>query len=221
MKFPNERRQGGGDGKNGGGREEYFFRERFAQAQSGDEKAKCDLCAFVWMVAYRRALSFALPSVYDRQDFAQDVVIKLLEQLPQIRNLKNWLVRVLVGAQSDAYRRHHQKHVILDEFISEQEDDAFETRQLARLEVAQLLEGVEPLERDILYLRHIDNRAFAEIAEMLNMTEGAVRTQFWRTKSNLQKQLGLHSGEAHPHESHSHRTQGIATGAPFGRDDSL
>ncbi len=203
MKSPDKCRQGDGDGKERGG---SFIEMCFTQAQSGDEKARYDLCAYVWKVAYRRALSLALPSVYDRQDFAQDVVIKLLEQLPQIRNLKHWLVRVFLGAQATAYRKYHQKHILSYEFISDKGDSSFELRQLACLEVSELLQGLDSLEREILYSRYIDGHSFAEIAKILDTTEGAVKTKFWRTKVSLQRLLASNSGEAHPHDSQSHRT---------------
>ncbi len=206
MKSPEKRRQSGGDGKDRGGKSVGFIEGCFLKAQSGDDRARNHLCSYVWKVTYRKALSLALPSVYDAQDFAQDVVIKLLEQLPQIRNLKYWLVRVLVGAQSTAYRKYHQKHIVSYKVVSDKDDGAFEARQLAYLEASQLLEALEPWERDLLYLRYVDCRPFAEIAQIMNTTEGAVKTQFWRTKVYLQKLLGFNSGEVHPHESHSHRT---------------
>jgi RNA polymerase sigma factor (sigma-70 family) len=206
VKSPETCRQGGGDGKNRGGKSVGFIEARFIKAQNGDARARNDLCSYVWKVTHRRALTLVLPSVYDAEDFAQDVVIEFLEQLPQIRNLKHWLLRVLVGAQATAYRRHHQKHVISCKVLPDRDGGAFEDRQLAYLETAQLLEVLAPVERDLLYLRYVDCCSFAEIARLLDSTEGAVKTQFWRTKTYLQKLLGPHSGEVHPHESHSQRT---------------
>lgn len=204
MKSSEIRRHNRGDGKESGG---SIVEAWFNQAQAGNEQAKCDLCAYVWKVAFRKALTMTLPSVYDRQDYAQDVVIKLLEQLPQIRNLKNWLLRVFIGTQANAYRRYHEKHIIAFEVLFEKAEVSFEDSQLARLEVARMLEQLEPVARDIVFLRYIDGHSFAEIADLLNSTEGAVRTQFWRTKTTLQKVLsGTNFGEGHPHGSQSHRT---------------
>ncbi len=200
MKSPDYSRHG--DGKDGGGSNIDIWLHK---AQSGEEQAKCDLCAFVWKVAYRKALTMKLPSVYNQQDFAQDVVIKLLGQLPHIRNLKNWLLRVFIGAQANAFRKYHEKHVTAYETYFEKTDGDFENSELARFEVSRLLEGLDTFERDIVFLRYIDSHSFAEIAEILQSTEGAVRTQFWRTKTKLQKLLGSNFGEGHPHGSQSPR----------------
>lgn len=55
--------------------------------------------------------------------------------------------------------------------------------------VSELLDSLEGLnERDklLLYLRHVEQLEYAEIAEQMDMTEGAVRTALTRAKQRIQ-----------------------------------
>lgn len=195
-----------GDDQKDKGRDDGVFQTVLERAQNGDEVAKSDLCAYVWKVAYRRAVGAALPTVYEVRDFAQDVVIQFLEQLARIRDLDKWLLRVCFGVRARAFRNHHQKFLALFEAVFQEEFDSFETTHLAKIEVETLLKDLEPLHRKVVCLRYQDGLPFVEIAKIMRMSEGAVKNVFWRTKSKLKSLLDPQSGESHAHASQSRRT---------------
>lgn len=221
MKFPedfgyNER----GDDQKSGGNGGVQLQKLLACAQRGDENAKNALCSYVWKVAYSRALGVTLPSVYAQDDFAQDVVIQFLKQLLLVQDLEKWLIRICYGVRARAFRNYHQKFLTLSEEISHVEAEACESQQLTSLGLAAALEDLNPLHRKIIHLRYQDDLPFAEIAKIMEMSEGAVKTVFWRIKTKLKKELVLTPGEGKTHGSDSRRTQGIVASAPFGRGDS-
>ncbi len=197
--------RGNGGGENGGGSDHERIHNSLLRAQAGDAVAINDLCSYVWKVAYRRVATLPLPAIYSREDFAQDVVIEFLEQLVNIRNLRFWILRVCLGAQGRAYRRFHEKSATGFETISFEQEESFETRELVRIDVANALEELKPDQREIVYLRYVEDLSFAQIAKLSGMSEGAVKTAFWRIKLILKHLLISNFGEGQPHESHSRR----------------
>jgi len=194
-----------GDGEKSGGNDHERIHNSLLRAQAGDTVAINDLCSYVWKVAYRRVASLPLPAIYSREDFAQDVVIDFLEQLVNIRNLRFWILRVCLGAQGRAFRKFHEKTTTRFEIFPVAEENNFETRQLERIDVANALAELKPGQREIVYLRYVEDLSFARIAELLGSSEGAVKTDFWRTKLKLKHLLSSNLGEGQPHESHSRR----------------
>lgn len=222
MKFPKDFvRIGLGDNQKCGGNGDIQLQKLLAHAQRGDEIAKSNLCSYVWKVAYNRALSVTLPSVYDQDDFAQDVVVQFLKQLLLIQDLEKWLIRICYGVRARAFRNHNQKFLTLSEdaFYGEAEQ-AMESKQLTSLGLSAALQDLKPLHRKVIHLRYQDDLSFAEIAKIMEMSEGAVKTVFWRIKANLKRQLVFTSGEGNTHGTDSRRTQGIVARAPFGRGDT-
>lgn len=222
MKSPKDfGRIGLGDNQKRGGDGDVQFQKLLAHAQGGDEIAKSNLCSYVWKVAHNRALNVTLPSVYEQDDFAQDVVVQFLKQLLLIQDLEKWLIRICYGVRARAFRNYHQKFLSLSEETSYGEaEQAIESKQLTSLGLSAALQNLKPLHRKVIHLRYQDDLPFAEIAKIMEMSEGAVKTIFWRIKAKLKRQLVLTSGEGDTHGPDSRRTQGIVARAPFGRDDS-
>lgn len=59
-----------------------------------------------------------------------------------------------------------------------------------RLSLAAALDGLEPLDRAVLVLRFLDDVSVADVAELLGISQGAVRNRSMRALQRLRDQLG-------------------------------
>ena len=176
------------------------------QAQGGNERAREELCTAVFDAAKRYARARGLPPVYELNDFAQDVVIELVEQLGVIHRLRFWLPPVLLGRRAFAYRRYY-RHVIsrLDEAQSqieagsEQRSAEEHSRHAAHLDVMMLASKLPDSQKAIMIMHCVDGMPFQDICEVSGMKPSSVRMQFLRAKQRLKKHLNIRNGEGLNH----------------------
>jgi len=88
-------------------------------------------------------------------------------------------------------RRSHPtedwEQVSNQQFTSEEEDEADEiTLRLQRIEKL-MDECLSPVQQQVLRMRDVDGRTYAEIAQHLNMQETAVRMQLSRARKHLRE----------------------------------
>ena len=137
----------------------------------------------------------------EAEDIVQDVFIRVLQHnlkagrldLPAIRDLRVWLVRIAWNLAIDRRRR----------IRPDQMDDQFAAALLARTapadqalsdarQVATVLREIERLpkpERHALLLSAIDELTITEVALILNRTESAVRALLFRARAHLRQRL--------------------------------
>ena len=73
------------------------------------------------------------------------------------------------------------------QFTSEEEDEIYEiTLRLQRIEKL-MDECLSPVQQQVLRMRDVDGRTYAEIAQHLNMQETAVRMQLSRARKHLRE----------------------------------
>ncbi len=132
----------------------------------------------------------------DAEDLTLGVFLKALEHdnlssLTEKQQLV-WLRRVAHNKLVDSYRRSTRVSVVPLEVVIETvyQDEALAPEQLAlrREELEQLFKAVEKLsllQQQVLRLRFGDDLSFAEIAILLNKSEGTIRKLCWRTLARL------------------------------------
>ena len=177
------------------------------QAQSGNEEALNELCQFVFEAAGKYLRAADLPrSYYAPDDFEQEVVIDLVEQLGGIRRLRAWLPAVLFRKRAYFFRHHHERLMSrLEEVESQitaggqQRGAEQESRLISSLDFDLLVNRLPDLQRNIVVLHFIDGMRFKDIAKLLGMQPGSVRMHFWRAKQRLEKYLNLDRGEKSSH----------------------
>ncbi|WP_372986610.1 RNA polymerase sigma factor [Marinobacter sp.] len=143
----------------------------------------------------------------DAEDLVQDVVVKLyprLEELETVDQLRPWLNRVLYRHFIDQLRRKsRQGDRPMSELVEadSQADwldslEAEDTGPMALLELDRLgpeldrvIATLEPDQRTLLLLHDVDGWRQDEIAEILDIPLGTVKSRLHRVRAALRKKL--------------------------------
>ncbi len=137
----------------------------------------------------------------ESEDVVQDVFLRVLEQqskLPDIRDLRVWLVRITWNAAIDRRRR----------IRPDQMDEPFAESLVARTapadqaladarQIAATLREIERLpksERHVLLLSAIDELSIPEISAILHRSTSAVRALLFRARTRLRERLAKQEG---------------------------
>jgi RNA polymerase sigma-70 factor (ECF subfamily) len=133
-------------------------------------------------------------------DLAQDCFLRLYRALPAFRGealVSTYLYRIVVNVAQDELRRRHREERPLRSLADEAEDWSDRLRHPGRNAEELLLEkefaaGVEralaqlsPIQRAVLVLYHQEERSYEQIAAVLGMPIGTVRTHLHRARGRL------------------------------------
>lgn len=141
----------------------------------------------VYRLAYARTGNAA-----DAEDVTQDVFLRLLTKAPVFTDddhAKAWLLRVTANRSNDLFRSPWQRRVPLEELQEESapaQDSPGET-------VAAVL-ALPPKLRVVVHLFYYEELSVAQIAKLLKMREGAVKTRLSRARALLRRNM-LEGGE--------------------------
>ena len=137
----------------------------------------------------------------DAADAAQEAFVSAWRALPFFReesNFATWLYRLATNASIDLLRREkrHRAPVSLDDEEqsvdavdeSASPDELYEKKEL-RAAVLRAMEGLSDEQRRILILRELQQLSYQEIAEIMDMELGTVKTRIHRARKNLRNAL--------------------------------
>lgn len=127
----------------------------------------------------------------DVQDAIQDTFCKYLEKKPEFRDEeheKAWLIRVATNICRDMirFRIRHPK-VVIDEV--ENTLVAPEQKEVLR----ELLE-LPMKQRIVIYLHYVEGYRVKEIADILGITESAVKTRLLRGRKQMRDAVNMEGG---------------------------
>ncbi len=171
--------------------------ELIERARAGDADACHDL-----VVAYRRPVfSVVLRMVRDpgvAEDLVQETFVKAFRHLDSFdisRKLSSWLFKIAHNTTLDALRRKTLPTISLDPGEDESTDhrkdweDTRAARPDQRVERSDLAQAIEtamdklpPRYREIVALRYQEGLAYQEIAEILELPMGTVKTHIHRAR---------------------------------------
>ncbi len=122
----------------------------------------------------------------DVQDVLQEVMLKVLQKMPEFHDSeheKAWLLRVTINLCKDMLRfRFRHQYIQIDELEIEAADT--DDRQLLQ-EIIQL----PPRWRIVLILHYVEGYSLKEIADILSVSENAVKKRMQRAKKALRAKL--------------------------------
>lgn len=182
--------------------------------RAGEARAYEELLARFQQPVYALALRL-LDDPSESADVVQEVFLKVFRNIGAFRgqsSLKTWIYRITVNEAHNARRwffRHRRREVELDCEPEERNwkdiipdgclspfDIAFEREQHVMIEAA--LEKLSPIFREAVVLRDITDMSYEEIAEVLGVSLGTVKSRILRGREALRAELtgGLKDGPA-------------------------
>lgn len=134
---------------------------------------------------FRMALTF-LKDAARAEEVTQEIFLKLWQALPDYDGRASpgtWLYSIarntcLSASRSDSYR----KTLALDEFS---EPVAPHSAAVRDLELAQCINGLPEIQRTVITLFYLQEKRVDEVARMLGMPEGTVKSHLHRARLAL------------------------------------
>lgn len=152
------------------------------RAKKGDSEAFCRLMDLHMQSLYKIAWTY-LKNEEDVADVIQDTICTCFEKitsLKQNRYFKTWLVRILINKCKD-FLNQRKRVVCMDELP----ELPFQESNFEMVEWHQILDLLDEKYQTILLLYYMEEFRVKEIAEILNMKEGTVKSRLLRGRQKL------------------------------------
>ncbi|MFN2974610.1 sigma-70 family RNA polymerase sigma factor [Terriglobus aquaticus] len=182
-----------------------------AALQAGSEEAFAQLIAQYSAPLYS-LIARSLPNPADAPDITQDVFIKVFRSIRNFHgdcSLRTWMYRIALHESSNSKRwwsRHKRQEVTIDSDTTDASEDGWfplreslaDTREspfdaARRSELRAVVEGalreVPESFRTVVILREIEGMAYDEIAAILQINMGTVKSRLLRGRASLRTLL--------------------------------
>ncbi len=148
---------------------------------------------------------------HDAEDLSQEVFIKAYRSLKDFRGeakFNSWLYRITVNTCISQRRKKSVAAMTLQEdFDSDSTPQYFSKSEsiqnpersaeagLMQLHIENALQQLTPRERSVFVLRNYNDMSLKEIAQILKIKEGTVKSMLFRAIQRLQKKLAFYKRE--------------------------
>jgi RNA polymerase sigma-70 factor (ECF subfamily) len=182
-----------------------------AELKAGSEQA------YSWLISHYHQPVYSLVcrivnDAADAADTTQEVFLKIFRGMKRFNgesSLKTWIYRIAVHEACNRKRwwfRHKGREVALESSVGEKEDNAGATlletlaaegpspfdklaQRETREQVERALRAVADPYRTTLILREIEELSYDEIAEVMQVSLGTVKSRLLRGRENFRKRL--------------------------------
>ncbi|AKG05487.1 MULTISPECIES: RNA polymerase sigma factor SigW [Salimicrobium] len=183
---------------------ETFIAERIKEVKKGNVQAFEDVVSFyqnkVYFVCFRM-----IGNSQEAEDLAQEAFIRAytnIESFDEKRKFSTWLYRIATNLTIDRIRKKKPDYhldadikgtdglsmhdqLATDEALPEEQVENLELRGYIQREITAL----PPIYRSVIVLRFLEELSLQEIAEVLDMPVGTVKTRIHRGREILRKKL--------------------------------
>jgi RNA polymerase sigma-70 factor (ECF subfamily) len=182
-----------------------------------DRVCSGDICAFQEIVErYKKKVYYIAYDIigdhHEAEDISQEVFIKMYKAIHRFRKdakMSSWIYQIAVNTAIDAIRRRKTKPRIQLEDIekvgfyepsleSVSPDTNPERRAVATLmqkHIDQALHKITPQERAVFVMRHYNEFKIGEIADVLEVSSGTVKSLLFRALKKMRRELSTLQGE--------------------------
>lgn len=164
----------------------------------GDRKAFEELLDTFETRVYRLALRFT-GDVLDAEDLTQEIFLAVHASISRFRGdaaLGTWIYRVAMNRCLEFRRKRRLETVSYEEglpvdieFSQEDPVHAVERRQLAE-KVEAAISRLSPAHRDVVVLHELQGLTYQEVATVLNVPVGTVKSRLFNAFRRLRELLG-------------------------------
>jgi RNA polymerase sigma-70 factor (ECF subfamily) len=177
-----------------------------------------DVAAFEQLVKrYDRKLFGIAQSVThnreDSQDVVQETFLKVYQHLAEFRadsQFSTWLIRITVNQSLMKLRKQRTtKEVSLDEDFQAEEnrfpievidwapnpEQLYSVSQLRNI-LIKTIEELRPILRAVFVLQDLEGLSTEQTAEVLNLSQSAVKSRLWRARLQLRERLNKYFGKS-------------------------
>jgi RNA polymerase sigma-70 factor (ECF subfamily) len=140
------------------------------------------------------------------EELAQDVLITVYRHSAALRDRQmffGWLFRIARNQLLQHIRKHYRKDadtVLIDD-LDLQSAEQIRTASPTGGSIREWLELLEPMERQIMLFRYIEELGYQEIATALSMPLGTVKWKIFQAKGKLRQSLKVYREGERSHES--------------------
>lgn len=149
----------------------------------------------------------------DASDVVQEVFLKVFRSVGSFReqsSLRTWIYRIAVN-EAHNHRRWFSRHCCREMAVEESSDGGDSLKSAAdpgrspfeqalerenRTLIEQALDKINPVFRTAVILRDIENLSYEEIADILQVSLGTVKSRILRGRDALRRELTLEHGFA-------------------------
>ncbi len=142
-----------------------------------------------------RLLAIAMAVVGDREvarELVQDALLKAFTSWPRIASLDSpggWTRKVLINLSIDVHRRHHRERGALTRL---QAPPTIEAPSLPTPALWSAVQRLPRLQRSVVALYYVDDMPVSEVATVLGVSPGTVKTSLSRARIVLAPMLSGH-----------------------------
>ena len=140
----------------------------------------------IYNVAYRYTGSRS-----DAEEIVQDVFIKVYDNIGQLKNeelLHIWIYRIAVNRSIDCINKRKRFLGFMDYFAVPDKQKDFTDQVDVRELIAGLLEKLKPAYRTVIILRFNEDLKYEEIAQVLGISVGTVKSRLSRALEILKRE---------------------------------
>ena len=135
----------------------------------------------------------------DREDLFQEVFLNIYKALKKFRGdsaLGTWIYRITVNASINRLRKQRRYKKLQDVLKGFRIAECVEERasEISDGSLLKPLERLNPQQRMILLLSDVEEKELAEIAGMLNIPIGTVKSNLHRAREIIQKEVMKNGG---------------------------
>ena len=158
-------------------------------AKNGDKDAFERLVLKYQDVLYKIA-KVKMNNEDDICEVVQETILAAYKHISKLRDntyFKTWLIKILINKCNDYYKRPYKNDVSLDSF---EYDNLSNSKELnSEINFERVISELDQDEKTIMVLHYSEGYKEKEIAEILNMNYGSLRTKMKRAKEKLLKKL--------------------------------
>ena len=142
---------------------------------------------------YKELVSYGIRMCENKElaeDLVQETFVKAMINTATVEDLspgqqRAWLFRTFKNLFFDRYRRAVLEQEYTQNYLPEYAEDP----GIQEVENAMVLQSISPQDRAIFQLRHFDGYTAEEIAQMLDLPPGTVRSRLSRCRKYLKQNL--------------------------------